>query len=203
MILLALPLAFLFGEASLDWEKYIPENQNKNIRYGATQLIGESITSITINGPTVLDRATILDRIEVNGTINASKSKINHLIVNGNFSGFELNVKEIKVNGTVGLSSSIVSGTLTVYGLLNANECDFNGLILIDSSETYFNKSNIQDITILNNSFSLNTQKIYLKDNTAVNGKIIFKGGNGEVILSGNSTVTSSQIVGGKIFKKD
>ena len=65
--------------------------------------------------------------------------------------------------------------------LLNANECDFNGLILIDSSETYFNKSNIQDITILNNSFSLNTQKIYLKDNTAVNGKIIFKGGNGEL----------------------
>lgn len=202
LLVFALSLSILYGEA-VDWEKNLPAKHNRKVRYGATQIGEESISSIIIHGPAVIDRVKILETMEVNGTLNASKSQVKHLIVNGNLSGFELSLSEVKINGIAQLSSSTVSGTITVFGSLNSHECIFKESIVLDSTETFFNKSNIQDITILNNSSNLITQKVYIKDHSKIIGKITFKSGIGEVIVSGNSTVTPSQVVGGKIINKD
>lgn len=202
LLVFALSLSILYGEA-VDWEKNLPAKQDRKVRYGSTYLKEESISSLTIHGPAVMERTTILETIEVNGTLNASKSQVNRLIVNGNLSGFELNLKNGKINGTAKLSNSIILETLMVYGLLNANDCDFKSSVVVDSSETFFIKSNIQDITILNNSSNSVDQKVYLKDHSKVGGKITFKSGVGEVIVSGYSTVTPSQVVGGKIINRD
>ena len=74
---------------------------------------------------------------------------------------------------------------------------------MIDSTEVHFSKSTLQDINVLNSATNPTVQKIYLKENTILKGKISFKSGKGEVIISGKSTITASQVIGGKITQKD
>jgi hypothetical protein len=204
IVLLFLFLAsFLWGEASMDWQQYIPENQNANIRYGITNLGEESFSSITIHGPTTMNGTKILEVAEVNGVLNANKANINKLNLNGNLEGSDIHLKEGLINGTVSLRKSKVSGMITVYGSLTASECEFLNNIVIDSTDINFSKSTLEGITVLNNTTNPTTQRVYIKDNTTLKGKILFKSGKGEVILSGKSTITTSQVVGGKIIQKD
>ncbi len=187
----------------MDWQQYIPHNQNAIVRYGITKLGEEIISSITIHGPATMQGTKILDMAEVNGSLNAVKATINKLTLNGNLEGLEIHLKEGKINGTVRLNKSNVSGMITVYGLLTASESDFSNAIVIDSTEVHFSKSSLQDITILNSSTYPTVQKVFLKDNTILKGKIIFNSGKGEVILSGQSTIIPSQVIGGQIIQKD
>lgn len=198
-----LPISFLWGEASMDWQQYIPQNQNASVRYGSTNLGEETISSITIHGPATMNGTKILELVEVNGTLNANKANINKLTLNGNFEGLDIHLKEGMINGTVSLRKSKVSGIITVYGLLTASECEFSNAIMIDSTEIHFSKSTLQDINVLNSATNPTVQKIYLKENTILKGKISFKSGKGEVIISGKSTITASQVIGGKITQKD
>lgn len=198
-----LPISFLGGEASMDWQQYIPQNQNASVRYGITNLGEETISSITIHGPATMNGTKILELVEVNGTLNANKANINKLTLNGNFEGLDIHLKEGKINGTVSLRKSKVSGIITVYGLLTASECEFLNSIVIDSTEIHFSKSTLQDINVINNATNPTVQKIYLNDNTILKGKISFKSGKGEVFASGKSTITASQVIGGKITQKD
>ena len=198
-----LPISFLGGEASMDWQQYIPQNQNASVRYGITNLGEETISSITIHGPATMNGTKILELVEVNGTLNANKANINKLTLNGNFEGLDIHLKEGMINGTVSLRKSKVSGIITVYGLLTASECEFSNAIMIDSTEIHFSKSTLQDINVLNSATNPTVQKIYLKENTILKGKISFKSGKGEVIISGKSTITASQVIGGKITQKD
>ncbi|MBP6740716.1 MAG: hypothetical protein KA146_12040, partial [Leptospiraceae bacterium] len=171
--------------------------------YGITNLGEETISSITIHGPATMNGTKILELVEVNGTLNANKANINKLTLNGNFEGLDIHLKEGMINGTVSLRKSKVSGIITVYGLLTASECEFSNAIMIDSTEVHFSKSTLQDINVLNSATNPTVQKIYLKENTILKGKISFKSGKGEVIISGKSTITASQVIGGKITQKD
>jgi hypothetical protein len=144
----------------------------------------------------------IQELAEVNGVLNAMKASFNRLNVNGNFQGQEVAITEGKINGNTVLVKSKVSGIITIYGLLKANESEFSGKIVVDSSETFISNSKIQDILILNSSEKSIVQKIYLMDNTIVKGSIVFQSGKGEVIISNSPTISKSQVVGGKITLK-
>jgi hypothetical protein len=121
--------------------------------------------------------------------------------MNGKFTATEVTMKEGKINGSVEIKKSKI-GTITVYGLLIANDSEFEKKIIFDSSEIYISNSIVQDIVSINSSENPIGQKIYLKEGSIVKGTIVFNNGKGEVIVSGNSKLSPSQVTGGKITLK-
>lgn len=187
----------------MDWQQYAAQNQNSMVRYGITHLGNETIPSITIHGPATMNGTNILELAEINGLLNATKASFNRLHMNGNFQGQEVSIKEGEFNGSVGIIKSKVTGTISIYGLLIASESEFLDKIIFDSSEIYISNSKVQDILVLNSSEYSPAQKIYLKEGTVIKGTIIFNSGKGEVVVSSDSVISQSQVVGGKIVSKD
>ncbi|MCB1192805.1 MAG: hypothetical protein H7A23_23455 [Leptospiraceae bacterium] len=203
-ILIALQLYFslfqgISGE-SMDWQQYIPQDNNGRISYGDTHFGKESFPSLTIYGNATLEGTTVNEKTAINGSVDANKATFNQITVNGNFQGTEIKIKDGFFNGSVSFKNTKVSGNLKINGSLISYYSDFKGKIFIDSTEIVFSNSKINDIIIENASTNFTKQTVHLKDKTVVKGSIIFKSGKGEVFVSGDSKLKENQIKGGKIY---
>lgn len=168
-------LAFLMATFCLYAQ---PANQSAEgyLTYG-----NEILNSIQVNGFVTLNGTTILQQLQVNGSLSANQAQIGEMVVNGQAS----------------LNNCTVKNKSVVAGSLSAMLSTFNDEITLDSNNSTFDGCTIVSIRVRKNKNSAIPPTIELKGKTKVSGMITFESGNGQVIASPDSQISTAKIVGG------
>jgi cytoskeletal protein CcmA (bactofilin family) len=161
-----------------------------HLDYGAT------LSKDIFNGPTTCDKGRVTD-IEVNGPLTINGTVIEKVVVNGPVKGKTTTISSIKINGTGNFVQSSI-GELSIYGVLTSHTDNFNN---INASGTLkFTNSNVKgSITMLGNMPLNDMNKVYLYDNTIINGDIKFENYAGNVYKVKNAQILG-KVINGKII---
>ena len=187
-----------------------------SVMNGSAHYGKETIDQIVINGKAELDGTTVTTRLQVSGTLDAKDAHIKAMDIHGKTSlnGCVVDTMEIhgktsldrcsigsmEVYGKADLSDCSISKKSTITGFLVAGSSKFLEELTVASDRIVFSSCSLSSLRVIETKGFKNTQVVELKDNTTVNGSIIFERGNGEVILGSNCTITGN-IVGGKLRK--
>ena len=148
---------------------------------GMAKIQGESFEILTVNGAASLDDVSAQE-----------------VIINGSLGATNLVTQKLTANGSVNLTASKIEEIAKVAGALEAYECLFNAITLL-SEYAVLNNSKVKTIDVKKVSdFRKKVQQIELV-NTAVEGDIVFEGGDGEVILK-NGAFVQGKVIGGRII---
>jgi hypothetical protein len=121
--------------------------------------------------------------------------------VNGELKVLSSHMHSLKVDGDAKMEKSTVSGNTVIDGLLKAISCCFQGLLSIRSSYVVLEHSDLQSITVKQNSSRHDReQQLLLKGTTIVHGDIRFETGQGKVFLSNEARVYG-QIFGAEVIR--
>ncbi|MBS0647920.1 MAG: hypothetical protein JSS10_01690 [Verrucomicrobia bacterium] len=145
----------------------------------------EILNSVQVNGFVTLNGTTILQQLQVNGSLSAHQAQIG----------------EMMVNGQASLNSCTVKNKSTVIGSLSAMLSTFNNEITLTSDHSAFDGCTIASIRVSKNKNSSIPPMIELKGKTKVTGLITFESGNGQVMASPDSQISAAQIAGGTLQK--
>lgn len=156
--------------------------QSKNTYCGARYFGAEHLGTIEILGATELD-----------GT------NVEHLTVYGNLQAQKAIIGTLMVNGSVYLENSVVQYEAMIQGFLEASTTTFNKII-IASTEVIFRATTIKDIIVRNNQGS-GISRVKLNNGSHITGSVTFESGDGEILLSADSSV-SGRVKGGRIIRK-
>jgi len=148
-----------------------------NLTYGQ-----EVFDTLQVNGNVTLNGTTILQRLEVNGSMTASNVQIG----------------ELQVKGQAILTHSVVKDQCTVIGALKGAFSTFEKEITLTSKHSTFDECKITKIQV-KKTRAFATQTIDLKGKTEVTGPITFESGRGKVNASPDSPIKESQVIGGKL----
>lgn len=148
---------------------------------------------------------------ELNGT-----TVTNSTTVEGFLKAYNVNLNTVSANGMVTINNSTIKGffhfrgDLTVNGLTDYNKLEMVGIldasnssfddIEITSEKSYLSSTSTKNI--VEHMASNHHEKIYLRNNSVVNGDISFDSGNGEVVVSGGSRVMGA-VRGGRIINNN
>lgn len=170
-------LAFLMATFCLYAQ---PANQTAEgyLNYG-----NEILNSVQVNGYVTLNGTTILQQLQVNGSLSANQAQIGAMMVNG----------QASLNNCTVKNKSVVAGSLT------AMLSTFSDEITLASDNSTFDACTIASIRVRKNNAIPPT--IELKGKTKVTGLITFESGNGQVIASPDSQISAAQITGGELKK--
>lgn len=153
---------------------------NGNLTYGQ-----EIFDTLRINGSVTLNGTMVLQKLQVNGSLNASNAQI----------------AELHVYGQALLSHSTVKNKCTVTGTLKGSFSNFEQAIFLTSDNSVFDSCTISSIDVLKTKDHV-TQTIEIKGKTKLIGLITFESGNGQVIACRDCSIKESSIVGGKLVKR-
>ena len=173
--------------------KFTDNNNDKNIGKTVTQsnhisfcgsahLKEMSYASITINGTAKLDNVTVTEKLTINGSLLATKSTIH----------------TINANGKIDLQKTTINGPCKINGYLNAQNSTLDQIIVSSERITFYD-STTKTITI--KKTKEHGEQIVELNSTKVDGNIVFEGGNGKVLSTGNSEITG-KIDGGTLEKR-
>jgi len=161
--------------------------ENMNNSYSGYQKYGkETVSSIQGNGSVVLEETKVLGLLQVNGSLKADESLINSL----------------QVNGQADLNNCVIANTTIINGSLNANNTKFQQELSVASQKIVLRMCSLDSLTIREVSGYTGTQVIDLRSGTNVTGAITVESGKGEIWISSNSEIQSSQVSGAQVYKK-
>jgi len=138
--------------------------------FGTVKLHNVIYKNIVINGTARLDNVFVAEQLGVNGNLSANKTTIGAMTVNGN----------------ADLQKVTVKGLSAFNGYLQAKDSSF-GKIIFGTRNAILSDSTTKLITVRKEENI--TEQIIELDNTKVDGDIVFEGGNGKVLLKGDSEV--------------
>jgi len=156
------------------------ETAGGNLSYGQ-----EMFDNLKVNGFVTLNGTTIVERLQMNGRLNATNAQIG----------------DLHANGYINLYRCTVKGQSTVKGSLSGFFSTFEQPITLTSANSVFDSCSISSIHVLQKNHAT-TQNIELKGDTHLTGSITFEAGNGQVIVPKESPIDESRIVGGKLIKR-
>ena len=196
---------FLPPETQQKIEKVFPPKDKMKSKHengidaykGETKLNGELSFPVRIHGSAVLNSIHTKKQIEIDDSTFMENSNVSRLIAHGPLQATASKIQILKAMGQVKLKDCKVTQKATIQGNLTAKKTTFQGPLHVKGDTLILNSSSCQDIVLLPSSFS---QKVFLED-TKVNGKIIFEGKPGEVIIRKNSQV-NGKIKNGNIRAK-
>ncbi len=150
-----------------------------------------NISSISAGGHITLNRSKITENVSGGGNATVTYSQIagrltcssNHLIIEGS----EIDTIDLRCSGSGNISISMIGGNIMIGSGTNRNNVFIDGVPL---SQLQANKSATTEKKEIGPK-----QVLELKNSTVKN--VIFEGGNGEIILIGDSIAPT--ITGGKI----
>lgn len=159
-----------------------PKDQaaNGNLTYGQ-----EVFNTLQVNGFVTLNGTTILQRLQVNGRLNATNVQMGAL----------------SSHGEATLSHCKVKDLCNVTGTLKAYDTTFEELVTLISNNSTFDACSIDSIDVLKTRETI-PQTIELKGKTTVTGTITFDSENGQVIACKECQIAESNIVGGKLIRR-
>jgi len=155
-----------------------------DVFFGSVQLQDTSYPNLVINGKAKFDNVSITETLIINGALSATKSKIGTMLV----------------NGKADLQQTTITGISTINGYVHAQDSIFLDRISVRSKRITLSGSTIKAITVKKPSKSEPVEQIIELRNTKIDGNILFEGGNGKVLLKGNSKIIG-KIDGGVIEK--
>lgn len=139
-----------------------------------------TMSCLNISGSAKMDGTTIKDTLTMTGPLDAKNTRLGSLIVTGD----------------VKIADSVISGPTTIVGTLDSSNTTYEGKVQITSNTVTLTHSTVSSITI-NAAKPGKKIYLYLKDNSFINGDIVFTGGAG-VVKSKQSTI-SGKVVGGTV----
>lgn len=157
-----------------------------NYNYGCQKYGAESVEAIYKNGSVILEATQVLRSVFVNGSLRANGASMNTL----------------EVNGGVELNNCLVSNATIVNGSLNAQSTEFQGEVSVASQKTIFKSCTVSSLVLREVDGYTGTQIIDLRDGTKVIGSVVVCGGNGEIWLSQDSTVSLNDVSGARVYQK-
>lgn len=172
LVLLALALFYsyyVYGPSSAQ----TTEVEMKNVSNGVVKYGKETLAYLQANGFVTLDGTTVRKTLFVNGSLAANKARVNALHVNGHAS----------------VSECVVDGKSQVNGFLCPEHSTFRSELILSVQSVNFKDCTLESLVIKKPLWVFGRQVIELSDKTVCKGPITFEGGNGKVILSGNSQV--------------
>lgn len=171
-VLLALALCFayyIYGPSA--------EQNNavemKTVSNGVVTYGKETLAGLQANGFVTLDGTTVRKTLFVNGSLAATKARIHSLHVNGHAS----------------ISGSNVDAKSQVNGFLCPEHSTFRSELILSVQSVNFVDCILESLVIKKPIWVFGKQVIELSEKTICKGPITFEGGNGKIILSGNSQV--------------
>ena len=175
-LLLVAALGYFYWSSSYTINPTIQNVSSGVISYGK-----ETMDSLKGNGLVTLEGTTIRGRLEVNGSVKATKAFI------GAFD----------CAGYANLTDCVIKTHSDVNGFLNANRTAFQGPVVLKAQKAEFTDCTIESLIVKNPSWVFGTQVIELQGKTVVKGSITFESGQGKVNMSPQSKVLG-KIVGGQ-----
>lgn len=170
---------------------------------GNAKLEKASYESLTIAGELDFNNLTIEKNLTVSSSANGNSLKCNKFIVNGSFTGKNIQAQNGEVNGALSCNEASIDNDLIVNGSLSGKGIKVSGKTKVDgnldASKSCF--SNIETAAFrvtLKNSKAMNifvkktkheSQRIYLEGKTIIEGNITFESGNGKVFISKETKV--------------
>ncbi|MGD9152208.1 MAG: hypothetical protein PVG30_00910 [Gammaproteobacteria bacterium] len=157
-----------------------------------------SVHNVLAAGYANLNGTTVTNSIKVGGYLSAKNSNLNLVACGGG-----VDIDKSNITGSVGFAGAAIlnkvsiNGKCSELGLLVAKDADFANTIEITGEITHFQHS--KTVAILVHPSEHPQEKIYLEDQTVVNGNITFESGNGIVVKSADSTILGN-VIGGKII---
>lgn len=170
-VLLALALSYsyyTYGPSSAQTNGVEKNVSNGVIKYGK-----ETLVSVHANGFVTLEGTVVRKTLFVNGSLAANKAQINSM----------------HVNGHAGVVECVVDGKSQVHGFFCPEHSTFRSELILSVQSVNFKDCNLESLVIKKPLWVFGTQVVELSEKTICKGPITFEGGNGKVILSGNSQV--------------
>lgn len=121
--------------------------------------------------------------------------------INGNLDCFNSDLSSLKVNGHCSFERVSVFGTSLINGNFVAIQTVFHREIMTSASEILLKDSNIKNIILKTSNSDGKPSILILKNNSIVEGDIIFENQTGIVKISADSKVLGD-IVGGNVIKE-
>lgn len=171
------------AKASSQWLPYLPmHGSTGSDHYGLLSASNQTFSNITLHGPANVEKCMFLGATTLMGMLTASDSVF----------------EELAMSGVCELKNTIISGILSLKGLLRAENSTFN---TIEASTTALTLKNSVVENIIIQASEVTPQYVYLKNNSCVHGNVIFKGGDGIVMVTPDSKV-HGKIIGGTYIIK-
>ena len=152
---------------------------------GANNFGSETIDSIQAAGLVKLNGTSVLNTLQVSGSLIAKGAQIGTL----------------EVVGEANLTNSTVRNEGNVAGSFQAVGSTFNQTITLLTQKAVLTGSRFEGITVLKDLGCKGKQILELRKGTVINGSILFESGKGEIQVYPGAQVLG-QVTGGKIVKK-
>jgi hypothetical protein len=146
---------------------------------GKAELRDTSYEKLSISGAGILNNVKVTKSLSARGSLRAKESTI----------------ETLKSSGSTKLEKTTIHGLCKISGSFTAASSKFAE---ISASATRITLSDSQTKTITIKKPSSPVEQIVDLYNTKVDGDIIFEGGNGKVLLRGNSKITG-KVIGGTV----
>lgn len=149
-------------------------------QYGNTEL--DSLDSV---GLIKLNRTSILKQLRLTGSLIAQGAKIGSL----------------DISGEANLTDTTIENGGNVIGSFQATRSTLKKNLTVLSQKILITASNLESITIRQDSGFKGKQILELRQGTIINGSVHFESGKGEVLIFPGSQVLGN-VTGGKIIRK-
>jgi len=144
-----------------------------------------------------------LESLELLGTIKLNGTTVSKLLkVTGNLIANSAHLHEVEAEGDVKLNHSVLESQVRITGSLQADDSEFCQPLIFIGQKALFSKCKLAGITVRRDASFRAKQVIELKNQTIIEGSIVFEGGNGVVFLFPGSKIHGS-VTGGKLSYKN
>ena len=159
----------------------------------------ETIEQLIVNGAANIQSKQVKGHSIVNGSLNATNSLFNSLIVNGFAKLAKTKITgTVTVNGSAELNKTTIAGVTAIHGYLSAQNTEILSTLHLSSNKSKLEKCTTKGIVV--EKSRPKPQRLYL-NNSTIDGDITFLGGHGKVYVCGKTTI-AGQVIGGRIKEK-
>lgn len=142
-----------------------------------------------------------LEAIHGVGQVKLNGTTVAQLHLTGSLIASSAQIGSLDVSGEVNLSDSQVKNQATITGYLRAQKTTFERPIFLALQRAVFTHSKMQGVTVRQNMGFKGKQVLELRQNTTIQGPVVFEGGKGEIHLYSGSKVIG-EVTGAKILQK-
>jgi predicted acyltransferase (DUF342 family) len=171
-------------------------------------------TFLTAENPSLIQREAIvpipgagsygavnMEAIDGIGQVKLNGTSVAHLYLTGTLIGINAQIGSLTVSGDVNLSETHIKQEASITGYLRAQRTTFEQPVTLTLQRAVFTTSKLQGVTVLQNMGFKGKQVLELRQNTIIQGPVVFEGGKGEIHLYSGSKVLG-EVKGAKVLQK-
>lgn len=156
----------------------------------------------TLEGMNSLGAQTV-EQITSSGLLKLNGTKVTQMLrVSGSLLTQSARLHTVEVYGEANLSQTTVEQPSTIIGYLRAQNSQFLAPLTLGAQKAVFTSCKIASLTVRKEDAFKGKQIIELKQNSLIEGDVVFESGRGEVHLYPGTQLLGT-VQGGKAIKKN